>query len=331
MRRGLVVILLVSVLALLTGCGQAAQPYRESRFAMDTVVDVIAYGPQAAAAVQAAWQEMTRLDGLLDCYKPDSEVARINQAAGGAPVLVSEDTFRVIAQAVEIARLTDGAFDPTIGPVTQLWGIGKKGDYVPPDAAIAQAVRLVDYHRVELDPNRRTVRLAVPGMALDLGGIAKGYILDRMAMILREHGVTAALINGGGDIRVIGTKPDGMPWRIGIQDPRHPDGISARLTLDKWTTVTTSGDYQRYFERDGVRYHHIFDPRTGRPTRTMPSVTILAGEGAGDIPSSAIMVMGRERGITFLQQFPGVAAVFVDYDGNVTYTPAVSGSIVVGR
>lgn len=331
MRRGMALVLTAAlVLFFVTGCGRPAQPYQETRFALDTVIDVTAYGPNAAAAVQDAWQEMARLDGLLDCYKPDSEVARINQAAGGAPVPVSDDTYRVIAAALEFARLTDGAFDPTIGPVTQLWGVGKKGDYVPPAAAVAQAVILVDYHRVELDPVHHTVRLAMPGMALDLGGIAKGYILDQMAAVLRRQGVTAALINGGGDIRVIGTKPDGTPWRIGIQDPRNTERVSAKITLSQWTTVSTSGDYQRYFDLNGVRYHHIFDPRTGYPTYTLPSVTLLASADIGDIPSSALLVMGRERATAFLQQFPGTAAVFVDYDGTVTYTPAVAGSIATG-
>lgn len=329
--RGVAAVAAAVALIILGGCGRTAQPYHETRFALDTVIDITAYGPDAPAAVQAAWQEMARLDGLLNCYDADSEVARINQAAGGQPVPVSDDTLQVIAAAVHFAALTDGAFDPTIGPVTQLWGIGKKGEYVPPDDAVAQAVRLVDYRRVELDAAHHTVRLSRPGMALDLGGIAKGYILDHMAAVLRGHGVTAALINGGGDIRVIGTKPDGTPWRIGIQDPRHADQISAKITLQQWTAVSTSGDYQRYFDLHGQRYHHIFDPRTGYPTHTIPSVTLLTGADVGDIPSSALVVMGRQKAEAFLRQFPGVAAVFIDYDGAVTHTPMAAGSIAPGR
>ena len=331
MRRGVAVVAAAVVAVIIfSGCGRAAKPYQETRFALDTVIDVTAYGPEAAGAAQEAWQEMARLDALLDCYKADSEVARVNQAAGGAPVTVSDDTFRVIEEAVRFAQLTDGAFDPTIGPVTQLWGIGKKGDYVPPADAVAQAVQLVDDRRVELDAARHTVRLASPGMALDLGGIAKGYILDRMAAALRRPGVSAALINGGGDIRVIGAKPDGTPWRIGIQDPRNADRVSAKITLNQWTSAATSGDYQRYFDLNGQRYHHIFDPHTGYPTHTMPSVTLLSNAASGDIPSSALLVLGRARAEDLLRQFPGTAAVFVDYDGTVTYTPAAAGSIAAG-
>ena len=322
----------------LAGCGRAARPYQETQFALDTIIEITAYGDHAKQGVEAAFAEMRRLEALLSNYIKESEVSRINRQAGGEPVAVSDDTLRVVAQAVAFARATGGAFDPTIGPVTELWGIGKKGDYVPPEQEIAAALRLVDYRQVEIDAAHKTIRLAKKGMALDLGGVAKGYILGRMAEVLRQHDVKSALINGGGDIRVIGRKPDGTPWRIGIQHPRQADAIAAKITLDKWNVVTTSGDYQRYFDKNGVRYHHIFDPKTGRPTHTLPSVTLLANEAAGapdaaaDIPSNEIMVMGKEKGLAFLKQhYPKVEAVLIDYDGSVTYTPGLAGSIETGR
>jgi len=213
----------------------------------------------------------------------------------------------------------------------ELWGIGKKDDFVPSDAEIVVALKHVNYHRLELDTTQHTARLLDKGMSIDVGGVAKGYILDRMEAILKAEGIQSALLNGGGDIRVIGNKPDGTPWRIGLQDSRDTEGISAKISLAKWNDIETSGDYQRFFDRDGVRYHHIFDPKTGKPTHTLSSASTVLCEGIEDIPSNALLVMGKEQSLELLKQFPGIEAIFVDVDGSVSYTPGLADSIETDR
>ncbi len=314
------------------GCMPASKPYQQTVFALDTVIDITAYGPHAEQAVQKAVAEMTRLESLLSNYREESEISAINRNAGGPAISISPETEQVLQQALQYASVTKGAFDPTMGPIVELWGIGKKGDFVPSDEQIAAALKYVDYHRLELDTQQHTARLGKKGMSIDVGGVAKGYILDRMEAILKNEGIQSALLNGGGDIRVIGQKPDVAAWRIGLQDPRQTDGISAKISLTKWDDVETSGDYQRFFDRDGVRYHHIFDPKTGKPTHTLSSASTVYHEGIEeDIPSNALMVMGKEQSLALLRKFPGLEAIFIDYDGNVSYTPALADSIETDR
>lgn len=316
---------------LFSGCMTAAKPYEQTAFALDTVIDITAYGPNAEQAVQKSLAEMTRLESLLSNYQENSEITAINKQAGIQAVDISPDTEKVLQQALRYATVTKGAFDPTIGPIVELWGIGKKDDFVPSDAEIAVALKHVNYHRLELDTTKHTARLLDKGMSIDVGGVAKGYILDRMETILKAEGIQSALLNGGGDIRVIGNKPDGTPWRIGLQDPRDTEGISAKISLAKWNDIETSGDYQRFFDRDGVRYHHIFDPKTGKPTHTLSSASTVLREGIEDIPSNALLVMGKEQALELLKQFPGIEAIFVDFDGSVSYTPGLADSIETDR
>lgn len=316
---------------LVSGCMLSGKPYKQTAFSLDTIIDITAYGPNAESAVTSAITEMTRLESLLSNYRDDSEISAINRNAGGAAVPISSETEQVLKQALRYATVTKGAFDPTIGPIVELWGIGKKENFVPSDEEIAAALKYVDYHRLELDEVKHTARLRDKGMSIDVGGVAKGYILDRMEAVLKDQGIQSALINGGGDIRAIGKKPDGTPWRIGLQHPRQTDGIAAKISLTNWDDIETSGDYQRFFDRDGVRYHHIFDPKTGKSTRTMASASTVLRGGREDIPSNVLMIIGKEQSLKLLQQFPGIEAIFIDYDGTVSYTPGLADSIEIDR
>lgn len=296
-----VIILLVVLLLLLlslSGCGQPKK-YETTEVAMDTVVQLIIYDKNAQQAADKAIEEMRRLDILLNSYSTDSEIDKINKNAGQA-VQVSQDTFNVVARALDYAKKTGGYFDPTIGAVSKLWGIGKKDDFVPDAGQIKQAVSLVDYRRVRLDPAHRTVQLET-GMSLDLGGVAKSYILERMLQVLKDNGVKSALINGGGDVLTLGKRGDGKAWRIGVQDPRKSDGMLQVIDMDKYDQASTSGDYQRYFIKDGVRYHHIFDPRTGYPARGLVAATVLGRQEQLDIPSNVLMVMGEQQALAFMR------------------------------
>ncbi len=304
------------------------KPYKETQFYMDTIIEITAYGPHAEEGVKAAFAEFKQLHGLTNNFDPDSQISLINQMAGREKVPVDPDMVFMINRANELADRLDGTFDVAIGPLTDLWGIGRKGDYVPGPAEIAAALRLVNYHKVKVDAGENTVYLEEPGMKLDMGGIAKGYATDRAIEALKAKGVTAALVNAGGDVRVIGKRPDGQPWRIGVQDPRNPDGIIAKLSLTDWDTMETSGDYQRFIEKDGVRYSHIIDPRTGWQPRQITSVTMVLNSSVdGDILSTAIFVLGVDRGRELLRQFPGVEAIIMTKDGELVLTPGLEGKV----
>jgi thiamine biosynthesis lipoprotein len=320
--------IVLSVAACRPGGWFAAKPYKETQFLMDTIVEITAYGPNAETAVKAAFGEFKRLHDVSNNFDAASEVSAVNQAAGRQPVKVSADLVAMIKRANELSAKLNGSFDVTVGPLTDLWAIGRKGDYVPTQAEIDKVLPLVDYRQVVMDEGAATVYLPKAGMKLDLGGIAKGYAVDRAIDILKTNGVQSALINAGGDVRIIGRRPDGNPWRIGVQHPRSPDTILARLALTDWDTMETSGDYQRFIIKDNVRYSHILDPRTGRQPRLLTSVTMVLNNSAdGDIFSTALFVLGPEQGLALLRQFPGVEAIMMTADGKVLVSPGLTGKV----
>lgn len=299
---------------------------------MDTIVEMTAYGPSAEQGVKAAFAELKRLHDISNNFDPASQVSQINQAAGRDKVKVDPDLIAMLQRSNELTSKLDGTFDVTIGPLTDLWGIGRKGDFVPTQADIDKVLPLVDYRLVAIDPATSTVYLPKEGMRLDLGGIAKGYAVDKVIAILKSYGVQSALVNAGGDVRVIGRRPDGNPWRIGVMHPRKPDAVIARLALTDWDTMETSGDYQRYITKDGVRYSHILDPRTGRQPRQLASVTVAVNNSAdGDILSTALFVLGPERGLAVLRQFPGVEAIMVTDEGKVLVSPGLGGKVEITK
>lgn len=310
------------------------QPYLErsytdaqgSRILMSTVVDVSAYGPDAETYVKQAFAEMEKLEAILSRHLIDSEVSRINSQAGEW-IDVSESTLEVIELGVEYGTLTDGAFDITVGGLISLWGFGT-GEYkVPTDEEIAAALKTVDYRRVEIDKAKKRVRIPA-GTVLDLGGIAKGYIVDEARRFLAQNRMQRAIVNAGGDISVIGSRPDGTPWRVGVQNPDDPSQIRWVIPLQN-NSVVTSGDYQRYFVQDGERWHHILDPRTGYPARGIRSVTIVTEKAAvADALSTAVFVLGLERGSALVEKLPGVEAIIVTSDDDVWISSGLAESIV---
>lgn len=304
------------VLALiLCGC-VPEKKYQATEVGMDTVIQLTIYNKNAKQAATQAIEQMRRLDKMLNAHNPDSEISAINRQAG-QPVQVSTDTLLVVNRALDYARRTNGAFDPTIGSVSKLWGIGKKGEFVPDDAQLNEALSLVDYQQVTVDQAGKTVKLNKPGMSLDLGGVAKGYILEVMLQTLKKSGVTSALINGGGDVLTLGNRADGKPWRIGVQDPRKPEGMLQVLDMDKYDQASTSGDYQRYFIKDGIRYHHIFDTRTGYPAKGLISATIIGRQSEIDLPSNVLMVMGEARALELARAYPNLKIILVNEQGRV--------------
>ncbi len=276
---------------------------------MDTVVDVRVDGREPEELISQVFESMKDLEEMLSRFIPDSEISEINRRAGQW-VTVSPTTLDVIELGLEMGDLTGGAFDITIGAVLDLWGFGSGQYYVPSEDELQATLATVDYTKVEVDRQRSQVRIP-QGTVLDLGGIAKGYVIDRGRQNLRDANVTRAFINAGGDISAIGRRPDRQPWRVGVQNPEKPEEIRWILPLDD-ESVVTSGDYQRFFTYENERYHHIIDPRTGYPARGVISVTIVGENSATcDALSTAVFVLGWEEGRPLVERLPDVEAIIV--------------------
>ncbi len=290
---------------------------------MGTSVSVELWAPERAggeAAVRAVMEEMRRIDRTMSPHKEDSELSRINRHAARGPVPVSAEMLRLLARAVEFSRLSGGAFDITYAAVGHLYDY--RAGVQPDDETLAQARALVGYRQIVLDAQARTVRFAREGVRIDLGGFAKGHAVDNCVAILRRHGVRHASVAAGGDSHVMGSR-GGRPWTIGIQDPRRAGEMVAVLPLED-TALSTSGDYERYFERNGVRCHHLIDPHTGRSPAGVRSVTVLANDGlTTEAMSKCVFVMGLEKGMRFVESQAGVDAVVVDAEGALHYSPGL--------
>lgn len=266
---------------------------------------------EARNATEAAYKEVDRLVAILSEWQPESEVSRVNAGAGGLPVPVGPETFALIQKSIEIGALTGGAFDITFLPLGRVWDLKRRPPVLPSPAAIAEAKKLVDYRRIVLDAQQHTVQLPRLGMGIGLGGIAQGFIADRVAECLRERGFTDFLVDVSGDLRVDGLI-DGRPWRIGIQHPRIHGQMIAWLPVSN-LSVVTSGDYERYFEVDGRRYHHIMDPATGWPAAGCQSVTVVSRDtGIADALATGLFAMGPERGLELAERLPEVEVLIID-------------------
>jgi thiamine biosynthesis lipoprotein len=274
-------------------------------------------------AMAAAFGAVRRVDSLMSTYKEDSEVSEINRRAAGEAVRISPETCEVIDKALELSRASDGSFDITVMPLLELWGFAKAYEKtLPSQAEIDRTLACVSYELIDLDPANCEIRLKREGVKIDLGGIAKGYAVDSAVKNLAANGVDAALVNAGGDLYCLGDKAPGTPWRIAVRDPVNEDGVLGYVELtDK--AVATSGDYQNYFMADGVRYSHILDPRTGRPSTSGPhSVTVLAETCAdADGLATAVFALGPNKGIDLLEKLAGVEGLIVSGgEGNLDIT-----------
>ena len=322
--RLLVIFLLLALLgslALQRCTGERRQQLSRSRILMGTVVEISAQGADPGrleAVVSAAFEEIARIEKLMHPSGDRSDVARLTAAPEGAEV--SPETAEVIALGLQVAQASGGAFDMGLGHLKGLWGIESEAPRVPAPEEIRLALAGTGPASLQLEGLR--VKKKASTLSVDLGAIAKGYAIDRAVEILRHAGIESASVNAGGDIRLIGSR-EGRPWRIGIQHPRKSDRQLAVLELAD-VAVVTSGDYERFFERDGVRYHHIFDPRTGYPARLCQSVTVAATSAAlADALSTAVFVLGPEAGLALLQQFPQAEALIVATDGTAQATPGL--------
>ncbi len=282
---------------------------------MGTRFKIIVYAADKAAAdkaTKAAFQRIATLDGIMSDYRPASELMQLCQKAGGSPVPVSDELFFVLSRAQEVSKLSDGAFDVTVGPIVRLWRRARRTHRLPDPEKLARARALVGYQNIRLDEKAHTVQLSKAGMQLDLGGIAKGYSADEALKVLKQHGITRALVAAGGDIAVSGPPPDAEEWKIGIAPLDNSDSKPSRYLLLHDAAVSTSGDAEQYVEIDGKRYSHIVDPKTGIGLVGRLSVTVVARHGiSADSLTKVVSVLGPQRGLAIIDTLDKTAALVV--------------------
>jgi FAD:protein FMN transferase len=306
--------------ALAPRAAAAAGWFKRDEAIMGTAITVELWAGDDAggqAAIDAVMAEMHRIDRTMSPHRRDSELSRINRLAGEQPVRLSPEMFGLIERALAFSARSGGAFDISYASVGQLYDY--RARIAPGDAALATARAAIGWRGLKLDRAARTLAFAHPGMRIDLGGFAKGHAVDNAVAILERLGIAHAFVSAGGDSRVIGDRR-GRPWTLGVRHPRQADGVVVLLPLID-TAVSTSGDYERFFEADGVRHHHIIDPATGRSPNALHSVTILAADGlTAEAMSKTLFVLGLERGMPLIESQAGVDAIVVDAQGRLHYS-----------
>jgi thiamine biosynthesis lipoprotein len=329
---------LVCLLAV-SGCGGTSRPkaapslVERSRVSMGTEVHISAWTADEAATLTAfdeAFNEFDRLDALMSTWKDGSDILRLNDAAGKSAVVVSAEVREVLHASQEVSEWTGGKFDVTFAALSGLWKFDHDIDgHVPDRSQIAPRLSLIDYRALQIDDRTGTASLSRAGMRVNLGGIGKGYAVDRAVAILRDAGLSDFMIQSGGDLFVAGRRGD-RPWRVGIQDPRGaPDTLFAALELTD-AAFSTSGDYERFFMRDGHRYHHILDPDTGEPAARSRSVSIMAKSATvSDGLSTGVFILGGDAGMALIEKLPDVEGVIVTAENQVLVSSGLKGRLAV--
>ena len=281
-----------------------------------TITSVARSEAAAQAAATAGFSEIHRLEQLLSTWIPTSELSQVNASAGVKPVHVSPETMTVVRRAIQVGKMTNGGFNVAIGPAVEAWSV-IEGQRIPTESELDALRPLVDLQAVHADVREQTIFLEKAGMRIDVGGIGKGYAADQAVDALRRADAIAGIVALSGDIKTFGRLPGGKMFPVGIQHPRQDGSVLAWIDLQD-EAISTAGDYERFFEREGVRYHHILDPRTLQPARSCQSVTVIAREGVwADGLDTGIFVMGPERGMELVEQLPDVEAIIVDQDGHL--------------
>ncbi len=275
---------------------------------------------RASDAIGAAYAEIDRLEALISSWNPESQTSELARTAGTVPARVHDDLFGLIRRSLKVAKLTDGAFDISFAGAGRLWNFKADPPRLPDDAQLKQALRLVDYRKIAVDVDSRTVLLEEAGMRIGFGGIGKGFAANRAAAVMREMGITSGVVNAGGDLLAFGEQENGDLWTVSIADPKNPGEVFARLGISN-QAVVTSGDYESFFEIDGKRYAHILDPRTGYPVSELASVTIVCPDAElADALATAVSVLGPKEGMALVNRLQGVEALLVSMDGDMTFS-----------
>jgi FAD:protein FMN transferase len=312
---------------LTTNCRKPETPIETSNVIMSTIVSQKIYGDNGNTAAAEATEKMRSLERMLSFFQPESEVSRINKSAGRDKVKVSPETYFILSKSIEYSRLSDGAFNIMVGPLVKKWKVTGDNPVIPSDAEIKSLLLLIDYRDLILNKNELSARLSKKGQMIDLGGIAKGFAADEVLKIYRKHGIKSAILDIGGNISVLGFKPDGSTWAIGLQDPSKERGeYVCRINLHD-RSFSTSGAYERYFKKGGRIYHHIIDPKTGYPSKSdLLSVTIIGETSVDTDALSKAFILGLERGLKLVMKTAN-EAVFITADNKIHATEGLKGMI----
>jgi thiamine biosynthesis lipoprotein len=267
--------------------------------------------------MQVAFDEVKRLEQLLSTWRSDSELSQVNAEAGRQPVQVSRETFELVIRSLDMAKLTHGGFNIALGPAIEAWSVTER-QRVPHDEELQRLRPLIDWTSIQTNNQTRTIYLPRKGMRIDVGGIGKGYAADRAVEAMKRAGAAGGSVALSGDVKTFGALPGRNGFSVGIRHPREEGALIAVIDL-KDEAISTAGDYERFFEQDGVRYHHILDPQTLQPARACQSVTVIAKEGTvADGLDTGIFVLGPELGMALVERLPNVEAVIIDHEGNMT-------------
>jgi len=316
---------LIPLLVLIVGCAGITPSsqnvvVKRAQLHMGTLVTITAAASDQAVshkAIQAGFDEVKRLEQLLSTWIPESELSRVNAEAGRRPVTVSQETLDLVVRSMEMAGLTEGGFNIAVGPAVEAWSVTER-QRIPSDEELQRLKPLVDVAGIQIDLDAQTIFLAHKGMKIDVGGIGKGYAADRAAEEMKKAGAQGGVVALSGDITTFGALPGAAGFPVGIKHPRKEGAMIAVIDL-RDESISTAGDYERFFERDGVRYHHILDPQTLRPARSCQSVTVIGKEGTVvDGLDTGIFVLGPERGMALIERLSGVEAVIIDDQGKMT-------------
>ena len=329
-KKYILILFIIISLFIFSGCSNNDEelPQAESSaFMMDTLIKMRAHGENAELAVDQSMERIKEIEDIMSKTIENSEVYKINNNSG-QKVNISEDTELVLEKSLYYAELTEGKFDPTVGRLVDLWGIGTENARVPSEEELNEALNYVGYNKLHLYENQAMVN---KGVELDLGGIAKGYAADEVRRITENNNIASAFVNLGGNVLVIGRKVDGTKWRVGIQDPRQGRGNVMAIIECEDKTIVTSGNYERYFEKDGTIYHHILDPATGYPAQTgLLSVSIISENSFdADALSTSVFIMGLEKGMQFIENLDEIEVMFITDDLDVYLSSGLSNKVEI--
>ncbi len=324
MKKVTYLLMMLMVWVLMAACGQI-KPYLADGFAMGTLITQEIYDSDSKRTSAEVLAKIKSLEELMTINAPGGDINKLNENAGKGYVELNAETIAVLKSARKISELSGGAFDITVGPVVKAWGIDTDDPRLPADETLHNLLSLVNYQDVQIDDAKNRASLQKPGQIVDLGGIAKGYAGDVAIEMYKEKGIKSALINLGGNIAALGSKPDGNAWSVGIQNPSAENGEIIGVVRVSGKAVVTSGGYHKYFEKDGRRYSHIFNPQTGYPADSgLLSVTIIAPSSVdADGLSTAAFVLGLNRGMDLIKRYGQAEAVFITTDKKVFVTPGL--------
>lgn len=329
------IILFLSIALSLSGCAKSNTPtvdpnskISHSEFMLNTYITITLYGTNDSSLFEEIFNTISELENILSVHIEGSDLDLMKDNAGLKAVKVSEDTFSILEKSIKYSELSEGLFDITAGPLISLWAIGTENQKVPAEEEIKIMLDLIDYRKINLNPSNMTAYLPAKNMSVNLGAIAKGYIADKAAEKIIELGVESAILNLGGNVILLGTRPDGSDFRVGIQHPDEPRGKELGIITGSNLSIVSSGDYERYFIENNIKYHHILNPFTGYPADTsIKSVSIITDNSFdGDALSTTVLLFGLDKGIKLIESLENTEAIFVSKNNEIYITDGIKDS-----